>query len=88
MKHVILEDLIKKFGENAILRKRDIEEYVQSLGYDNAKFLYKKKFNVAWGKFQLPSSMISSNIDMVASCFISYCVEVACCYAFHFVSCC
>ena len=66
MKQIILEELIKKFGENAILRKRDIEEYVQSLGYDNAKFLYRKKFNVGWGKFQLPSDLNSSTIGMVA----------------------
>jgi hypothetical protein len=31
MKQVILEELIKKFGANAILRKKDIEEYVQSV---------------------------------------------------------
>jgi hypothetical protein len=55
MKEAILAELIKKFGENSILRKKDIEEYVKSIGYDNAKFLYRKKFNVSWGKFQIPS---------------------------------
>ena len=66
MKHVILEELIKKFGANAIVRKKEVEEYVQSIGYDNAKFLYKKKFNVSWGKFQLPTDLKSSTINMVA----------------------
>ena len=66
MKHVILEELIKKFGENAVVRKKEVEEYVQSLGYDNAKFLYRKKFNVGWGKFQLPSDLKSSSISMIA----------------------
>ncbi len=68
MKETILAELIKKFGENAILRKKDIEEYVQSLGYDNAKFLYRKKFNVSWGKFQLPTfkTLKSTPINMTA----------------------
>jgi len=66
MKQVILEELIKKFGKSAVLRKKDIEEYVQSLGYDNAKFLYRKKFNVGWGKFQLPSDLKSTPINMAA----------------------
>ena len=66
MKQVILEELIKKFGQNAVLRKKDIEEYVKSVGYDNAKFLYRKKYNVSWGKFRLPDSLDSTPISMVA----------------------
>jgi len=66
MKHVILEELIKKFGANAVVRKKEVEEYVQSLGYDNAKFLYRKKFNVGWGQFQLPADLKSSTINMIA----------------------
>lgn len=60
----ILSKLIEKFGENAVVRKKDIEEFVRSLGFDNANFLYKKQNKVSWGMFRLPTTENTASVDM------------------------
>jgi len=61
---IILSKLIEKFGENAVIRKKDIEEFVRSIGFDNAKFLYKKDNKVSWGTFRLPTTRMNSSVNV------------------------
>lgn len=60
----ILSKLIEKFGENAVVRKKDIEEFVRSIGFDNANFLYKKDNKVSWGMFRLPTTQTNSSVNI------------------------